>query len=52
MSDNSNDKIIKATISPILCPIVCTSCGKVNQYEKPADNAKVTYRCQYCGAKN
>lgn len=52
MNNNNDDKKTKATIGPILYPIVCTSCGKVNLYEKPADNAKVTYRCQYCGAKN
>lgn len=41
-----------AHIGLISCPVVCSSCGKVNLYEKHTTNAKVTYRCQYCGAKN
>lgn len=34
------------------CKIACASCHKINIYEKVSDNhSKVTYRCQYCGAK-
>lgn len=42
-----------AHIGPIPCPVVCSSCGKVNLYERdPDDTGKRTYRCKYCGAKN